>query len=161
MALLRLWGIEPIGAAAPADVDRLLADGASIDAVIADLRLGADGSCLKAGKHRVSPAMTAEQLLAALCGPPIPDDRPFTVVEGWRVREIDAALASAGLIQAGAYLAVVTEPKGFTAAFPLPTDTLEGYLFPETYMVTPDRFDPRAFAQRQLQSAACQGVEFL
>lgn len=118
------------------------------------LRLGADGSCLKAGKHRVSPAMTAEQLLAALCGPPIPDDRPFTVVEGWRVREIDAALASAGLIQAGAYLAVVTEPKGFTAAFPLPTDTLEGYLFPETYMVTPDRFDPRAFAQRQLDTFA-------
>lgn len=42
MALLRLWGIEPIGAAGPADVDRLLADGAPIDAVIADLRLGAD-----------------------------------------------------------------------------------------------------------------------
>jgi signal transduction histidine kinase/CheY-like chemotaxis protein len=42
LALLQSWGIEAIGAAAPADVDRLLAGGARIDAVIADLRLGAD-----------------------------------------------------------------------------------------------------------------------
>jgi signal transduction histidine kinase len=42
IALLQSWGIEAIGAGAPADVDRLLAGGARVDAVIADLRLGAD-----------------------------------------------------------------------------------------------------------------------
>ena len=35
--------------------------------------------------------------------PPIPDEVSFTVVEGWRIRDIDAALAGAGLASAGAY----------------------------------------------------------
>jgi len=69
------------------------------------LRLGADGSCIKAGKHRVSRSMDGQTLLAALCGVPIPDDVPFTVVEGWRRADIDAALAAKGLIEPGAYLA--------------------------------------------------------
>ncbi len=42
MALLQLWGIDAVGAAGPADVDWLLAGGQRIDAVIADLRLGAE-----------------------------------------------------------------------------------------------------------------------
>jgi len=42
MALLQSWGIEAVGAAGPAEVDRLLAEGVTVDAVIADLRLGAD-----------------------------------------------------------------------------------------------------------------------
>lgn len=116
------------------------------------LRLGADGSCLKAGKHRVKRSMTATELLAALCGAPVPDDVPFTVVEGWRIKEIDEALVAAKLIEPGAYRAEVEKPATFTAAFPLPADTLEGYLFPETYMIVPDRFDVHAFVQRQLDT---------
>lgn len=118
------------------------------------LRLGADGSCIKAGKHKVSPAMDAEALLAALCGAPIPDDIPFTVLEGWRARDIDAALAAAGLAPAGSYLAATASGAAYTTAYPLPTRDLEGYLFPETYKVEPDRFDPTAFVQRQLDTLA-------
>jgi UPF0755 protein len=114
------------------------------------LRLGADGSCLKAGKHRVSPSMNAEALLRALCGVPIPDDVPFTVLEGWRARDIDAALAAAGLAEAGSYLEATESAEGYTAAFTLPTRSLEGYLFPETYQVAPKGFTAHAFVQRQL-----------
>ncbi len=114
------------------------------------LRLGADGSCLKAGKHRVSPSMPAEELLRALCGAPIPDDVPFTVLEGWRARDIDAALAAAGLVPAGSYLTATSGADGYTTAFPLPSRDLEGYLFPETYQVSPGGFTARAFVQRQL-----------
>jgi UPF0755 protein len=114
------------------------------------LRLGADGSCLKAGLHRVWRGMDADTLLEALCANPVPADEPFTVVEGWRIREIDAALAARGWIQAGEYAASAADVAAFHAAFPLPTGTLEGYLFPETYMVTPDRFTAKGFIQRQL-----------
>ena len=75
------------------------------------LRIGADGSCLKAGKHRVKRSMTAPELLAALCGAPVPDDQPFTVVEGWRIRDIDAALAAKGWIAAGAYTQAAATPS--------------------------------------------------
>jgi UPF0755 protein len=114
------------------------------------LRLGADGSCIKAGKHKVSPSMDADTLLRALCGVPIPDDIPFTVLEGWRARDIDAALAAAGLSPAGSYLAATASGAGYTTAYPLPTRDLEGYLFPETYQVAPTGFTAQAFVQRQL-----------
>lgn len=114
------------------------------------LRMGADGSCLKAGRHRAHRGMTAAELLAALCGVPIPDDIPFTVVEGWRAKDIDAALAEKKLIEAGQYLAATESASGYTAAWTLPSRNLEGYLFPETYRITPDTFEVRAFVQRQL-----------
>jgi UPF0755 protein len=118
------------------------------------LRLGADGSCVKAGRHQVRPDMRAEEVLAALCGAPIPNDVPFTVVEGWRIREIDAALAAQGWIDAGEFATAAADPAAFHVAFGLPGDSLEGYLFPETYKVDPVGFDPGAFAQRQLDTFA-------
>ena len=116
------------------------------------LRLGGDGSCLKAGKHRVHRAMTAPELLAALCGVPLADDVPFTVVEGWRRRDIDQALAAQGLIAAGAYLAATEKGAAYSPGFPAPAGNLEGYLFPDTYQVAPDHFDPQRFVERQLQA---------
>ncbi len=114
------------------------------------LRLTKQGGCIKAGRHKLRPDMRAEELVQALCGAPLPEDIPFTVVEGWRIREIDAALAAAGLAEAGAYALAVSKPGAYQADFPLPTDTLEGYLFPETYMVEPHRFTVEGLVQRQL-----------
>lgn len=117
------------------------------------LRTKGDGSCIKAGRHRVNRGMDATALLAALCGPPVPKDEPFTIPEGWRVRDIDAALAEKKWIEAGAYVEATNDVKSYTATFPLPTNgTLEGYLYPETYRVEPDRFDVHAFVQRQLDT---------
>ncbi|MFZ5475472.1 MAG: endolytic transglycosylase MltG [Myxococcota bacterium] len=148
----------PAGATARGLADELAAEG-----LIAEewrwewhLRLGADGACIKAGRHRVTRGMTADELLAALCGVPVPKDEPFTVVEGWRIREIDAALAEKGWIQPGAYEAVAKDVTLYRAPFPLPQGTLEGYLYPETYRVEPDRFDPKDFVQRQLDTFAAR-----
>lgn len=115
------------------------------------------GKCLKAGRHKVSASMDANALLAALCGVPVPKDEPFTIVEGWRVREIDAALAAKGWVAAGDFTkAVTTEAATYKVAFPLPPDTLEGFLYPETYRVEPDQFkEPgglHAFVQRLLDT---------
>lgn len=111
------------------------------------------GKCLKAGRHRVSADMDAAALLTALCGATVPKDEPFTIVEGWRVREIDAALAAKGWVAAGAFTqAVTTDLTTYHATFSLPSDTLEGFLYPETYRVEPDQFkEPgglHAFVQR-------------
>lgn len=121
------------------------------------LRMGADGGCIKAGRHKVSASMDAPTLLAALCGAPVPKDEPFTIPEGWRARDIDAALTAKGWIQAGAYLEATKDIAAYTASFPLPTNgTLEGYLYPETYKVEPDGFSPKALVQRQLDTFAAR-----
>jgi UPF0755 protein len=144
----------PAGATARGLADELAEAGLVEDAWRWEwfLRTGADGSCVKAGRHTVSPAMDAAALLAALCGVPVPKDEPFTVVEGWRIRDIDAALAAKGWIEAGEYAEAAASGKGYTAAFALPEGTLEGYLYPETYRVEPDGFDARAFVQRQIDT---------
>ncbi len=120
------------------------------DSFVWYVRINKEGGCIKAGDHAVSRSMSHGEIIEALCGAPIVDTEPFTVLEGWRIREIDAALAKKGLTQPGEYAALARTPSAFRAPYPLPPDSLEGYLFPETYMVERDRFDTRAFIQRQL-----------
>ena len=59
----------------------------SADNFVMYVRLTKEGTCIKAGRHNVSPAMDAGQLIEALCGVPLANDVPFTVVEGWRIRD--------------------------------------------------------------------------
>jgi UPF0755 protein len=170
-ALLALGGCDLGGAPAPGDHAEIVYDvpeGASASGLAGDLekkglvtaawkwkahlKLGADGSCVKAGRHKVRKDMDADALLAALCAAPIPTNEPFTVVEGWRLREIDAALTAKGWIKAGEYIDAAQKPDAFKADFPLPAETLEGYLYPETYMVDPTQFDLHGFMQRQLDT---------
>lgn len=174
MLFVLLAACDLSGAPSPTSADEVLYEvpkGATARGLAADLashglvqdawrwewwvRLESDGGgCIKAGKHRVKASMDAPDLLAALCGPPVPEDVPFTVVEGWRARDIDAALAAKGLGKPGDYLAAVHQPAAWAwkVDFPLPSDTLEGFLYPETYMVTPDRFEVHALIQRQLDT---------
>ena len=114
------------------------------------VRINKEGDCIKAGDHKVRRSMSHSEIIEALCGPPIVDAEPFTVLEGWRIREIDAALTEKGLIKPGEYASLARTPSVFRAAYPLPAESLEGYLFPETYMIERDRFEPKAFIQRQL-----------
>jgi UPF0755 protein len=105
-----------------------------------------------AGRHQVSAAMDVPALLQALAGPPIPDDVPLTLVEGWRIRDTDAFLAGKGLIEAGAYLRAAQEPARFSLPFPFEQPTLEGYLYPETYMVPPGPIDVERLIARQVSA---------
>jgi len=142
----------PAGASARSLAPKLAEAGlvASADDYVMWLRLSEQGACIKAGRHKLRPDMSADDLTAGLCGAPLPEDIPFTVVEGWRIKEIDEALTKNGWIKAGEYAALAAQPERFKAPYPLPSGTLEGYLFPETYMVIPDKWDTAAFIQRQL-----------
>jgi UPF0755 protein len=118
------------------------------------VRLTGEGSCLKAGRHKLSRSMSAGEIITTLCGAPLGDDEPFTVIEGWRIREIDAALAAKGWAQPGAYKKLAGDPSRFNAPFALPKNSLEGYLFPDTYMIDTDKFTVAGFIQRQLDTFA-------
>jgi len=114
------------------------------------VRIHKQGGCIKAGKHKVNRAMDHAAIIVAMCGVPVVDTIPFTVLEGWRIREIDAALAKAGHIRAGEYARLAKTPSLFKAKFRLPRRSLEGYLYPETYAIEPENFDTAKFIQRQI-----------
>ena len=117
------------------------------------LKKSEDGSCMKAGRFEVSRSMTIPEIAKVLCGRPIGNDISFTVLEGWRIQEIDAALVEAGLIEAGQYKAVADDPDAIDLPFDLDSlTTLEGFLLPETYRVNPNRFDVVIFVQRQVDT---------
>lgn len=118
------------------------------------------GACLKAGRFELSPSMNMPQIMETLCGVPIPDDEPFTVVEGWRIREIDEALAERGWIEPGDYAAAAADPERFELPFTIQgLSSLEGFLFPETYRVEPEGFSAEGFIQRQLDTFASEFLE--
>ncbi len=114
------------------------------------------GLSLKAGKFKLSRALSPMELAAALEKPPLAEDEPFVVVEGWRIRDVDEALAAAGRADAGAYIKAASSRQGYSAPFTLPDGVLEGYLYPETYMLPKGRIDPRVLVQKQLDQFAAR-----
>lgn len=116
------------------------------------LRLNPGAPSPKAGRHLVHPGMNVPELIRALAQNPIPDDVPLTLVEGWRLRDADAFLTSRGLIEAGEYQRAAEDPSRFQIPFPFDGKDLEGYLYPETYMVPPGKLDVARLIQRQLDA---------
>jgi len=107
----------------------------------------------KAGKHKLSARMSIPDIASALQQAPLSEDEPFVMIEGWRLRDTDEALAAKGWIKPGEYIAAAKDPKRFKAPFPLPARGLEGYLYPETYRVSLEGgFKPEALIQRQLDT---------
>jgi UPF0755 protein len=89
----------------------------------------------KAGKHELRASMTLPEIAVALEKSPVAEDEPFAMIEGWRLRDTDAALVEKGWIKPGEYLRAAQSPQKYHAPFALPSTTLEGYLYPETYRV--------------------------
>ena len=117
------------------------------------LKNGEDGSCIKAGRFELARSMTIPEIAKVLCGRPIGNDISITVLEGWRIQEIDAALVEAGLTESGQYAEIAGNPEAIELPFELDgLTTLEGFLLPETYRVNPTRFDVTDFVQRQLDT---------
>ncbi|MAA77977.1 MAG: gliding motility protein [Deltaproteobacteria bacterium] len=122
------------------------------DDFVTYIKLSKEGSCIKAGNFSLRRDMTPKKILETMCGTPLANDKAFTILEGWRIKEIDDALTKEGWIKTGEYKKAVENPSVFSADFPIPNDTLEGYLYPETYMLSPARFTVQSFVQRQLDT---------
>lgn len=93
-----------------------------------------DDPPLHAGEYRFEGAATTPEVLAKLVRGDVVLHR-VTVVEGLTLEETAEALAAAGFGDEEAFLAAMGDPAPVAELDP-EAETLEGYLFPETYAFT-------------------------
>jgi UPF0755 protein len=91
---------------------------------------------LKAGNYRFSADLSPEELLAALVSGREHLLR-LTIPEGYNLKQIAAAVEAAGFGSADAFLKMVSDPA-VVKRYGLTAKTLEGYLFPDTYLFPAD-----------------------
>jgi UPF0755 protein len=105
-------------------------------------RFRALASELRAGEYRLNAAMTPDEILGRIARGQI-ETYPVVLPEGLRASEIGARLESAGLANASEFLAVVFDPT-VPRELGVEGQSLEGYLFPETYRM------PRGLSAKQV-----------
>ncbi len=89
---------------------------------------------IKAGEYEFIKAATPDEVLDRLVSGDVLKVR-ITIPEGFALREIAARVAAAGLGTAEQFLRMASEPARLRK-LGIPGPSLEGYLFPETYIVT-------------------------
>jgi UPF0755 protein len=113
---------------------------------------------LQAGSFVLLKSMDVPAVIDALTSG-TSQEAPVTVPEGYTAMDIDALLAEKGIIAPGELMACVQSCDFSDVSF-LPTAAglaerggrLEGYLYPDTYFVVLDDFDPEAFLRRMLST---------
>jgi UPF0755 protein len=76
----------------------------------------------------------------------------ITIIEGWTIKNIDTKLSELNLIKKGEFITCSQTCKFDTYGFLAETDSLEGYLFPDTYFINKNTFTPETFMQRLLDN---------
>lgn len=97
---------------------------------------GSTGGNLKTGVYLIEGRMSTPAILGHLARGDATHQR-ITIPEGKDSRWIARELAAKGVCSEAAFLGLVKTPSAFSAGFPLPRTTLEGYLFPATYDLPP------------------------
>lgn len=106
-------------------------------------RVTGDGNSLKAGEYVLSPSMSAKEINEILISG-VSRDLRITVPEGYTCADIASLFAARGLCTEDEFRTAVAEGEyGYDFLDGLPKDNkrLEGYLFPDTYLV-PVGMDP-------------------
>ena len=94
------------------------------------------GSKIEAGEYRVSPSMTTGEIVAVLSRGAARTGIPLTIPEGWRAEQVAQKVESLGIARADDFLGLVRSGAGIQLADPPPPgQSLEGYLFPNTYEI--------------------------
>lgn len=124
--------IEP-GTSAATILDRLEATGVLANATLTRLYLVhvLDGPSLKAGEYRFEEPMTPPEVLDKLIAGDVVTYR-VTVVEGLTLEETGQHLADSGFGDFERFAAEMSDPARI-ADLDLAAESLEGYLFPDTY----------------------------
>ena len=86
---------------------------------------------IQVGEYELSPALSPWGILDKLASGKT-FQRSVTIPEGYRLTQIAAALADKGLVDEEKFLQE-TGNRELVASLNIPTESLEGYLFPETY----------------------------
>ena len=97
------------------------------------------GAKIEAGEYRVSPSMTTSEIVAVLSRGAVRTGIPLTIPEGWRAEQVAQKVESLGIARADDVMGLVRSGAGLQLAEPLPPgQSLEGYLFPNTYELGPE-----------------------
>lgn len=86
---------------------------------------------IKAGEYLLSPEMSPAEILEILKSGKVRLHK-VTIPEGFSMTQIADTLASAGLVSRESFLAIANDPE-FIRKYEIDAETLEGYLFPDTY----------------------------
>lgn len=86
---------------------------------------------IKAGEYRFSTGMTPTEILDHLYAGDVLLHR-LTIPEGFNIRQIAERVGEDGICRQDAFLAVATDPA-FAKKMGINAQTVEGYLFPDTY----------------------------
>ena len=126
----------PAGASFARVAEELAATGVVVDARLFKLlaRWREATQRIKAGEYAFAGAATPEQILNRLLAGDVLL-HPFTVPEGWTLREIAARLEAEGRGSAETFLRLARAPES-RERLKIDGPSLEGYLFPETYQLT-------------------------
>ncbi len=99
-------------------------------------------SKLLAGEYKLSPDMSLKEIADTLItGKAIDNEKQITVIEGWTAKQIGEYLESQRLVTQEEFLkAIATDLWTAEYAFlaNIPADTIEGFLFPDTYRIYTD-----------------------
>ncbi len=104
---------------------------------------------LQAGSFALNAAMSVPEIVDALSGGKA-GQVVVTIPEGFTVKDIDALLAAKNLIKAGDLIACAQTCDFSSFAFLPKRKSIEGYLYPETYFVLAEGFEPKFFLERML-----------
>ncbi|PID55862.1 aminodeoxychorismate lyase [candidate division KSB3 bacterium] len=107
-----------------------------------------DGKSIKAGEYQFTTSMRPVEVLEKLQDGKV-FVRSFTIPEGYTCRQIAEQLAEQGFGSKDRYLALAFD-KNFAAELGIEAETLEGYLFPDTYHVVRG-MDEKAVLQKMVQ----------
>lgn len=107
-----------------------------------------------AGKYEINPNMTLKEFYETITSSvPKADDVEVTIVEGWTLDQVAQALEEKGLVQKDEFVtAASTDLNRFAEEFPFVASipkgqTLEGYLYPETYRFFADVTDDQVIVK--------------
>lgn len=100
---------------------------------------------IQAGEYRLSPSMPPREILEALTSG-MAVLYVVTIPEGYRITEIADLLEAKGLAEKAAFIEA-TRDQELLDSMHIPSGSLEGYLYPETY-----RFSKAAGARRIVQT---------
>lgn len=100
------------------------------------LRLTGRTASVRRGTFEVAPGMGLSEVMKALQSP---IRRMVRIPEGWWITRVAARLEKEQVAPAQEYIDLARKPSEFAGvvSFPLPKDSLEGYLYPDTYDLPP------------------------
>lgn len=82
---------------------------------------------MQAGEYLLSPQMNIPQIIEIIVGGKINEEK-ITIIEGWDLNDIAIYLEEKGISSKDEFFSITGEPRN--------KDSLEGYIFPDTYNIT-------------------------